>query len=1479
MKKYSAFTFFIILVVQAAIGQSSSIQSKSENYVSGEECGFVGSLKRLKAQKERHLLAAVSRPTLSGPELTIQTTNFIVHYTLSGTDATTQQWADSVAEYAQHCWTAISSLGWVTPPPDGGNGGDDRYDIYIRNTLVDDYYGVAQPENPAPPFNPPYPDGYTSWVEVYKDSLAQPFPKFARLRALVAHEFHHASQIRYSWAEQIWFYENTSVYMENVIYDDVNTLPYRFTLGANPLDSTHFPISYDEPFPPYRYRYAGALWPTLLHEYYGSSAPRRIWERMGTNPGEHTFEDMDSALVNYFSSNLGVALKEYAVWRYFTGSRADGFHFQEASSYPTSRVLSTHSAYPASGNQGSDNPSGPGGTDFIEFRDGSPGLDISFDGQDGYTWNAAVVSFREPFPSNEKDIILDANARGSTFTDWYGNNKIVLIPVVTQWASSANSLTFNYSVNTDNSWPICTALNNQQHPRSVFDGTDGAIVTWDDNRIVQQEVYAQRIQSSGIPLWHVDGNLLFTYPYPQGCVISFDHALVSDDLGGAFFITGWANFCSANFYWSFYKLTPEGTVGWSRPSSFYNCYSGCSFSARMISDNIGNVIVGLNRALVKYNMGGDPLWGPVLGFYDDHNLVDDKAGGTIIYRGGFLGRIEDSTGHITWTASVDGGQAVAGDGSGGAIATWQDSRSGNFDIYAQRVDGNGQVQWTIHGVPICTASADQVNPKIVSDGAGGAIITWEDNRNGNNDLYAQRIDGSGVVRWTTNGVVITTASGDQNAHQVISDNAGGAILVWQDNRNGNLDIYAQRIDANGNALWMTNGVPVTIVAGNQYEPAITTDGANGVFIAWTDERNGNKDIYAQKLNGDGTLGPPPRVTRRLDVASTNPNAGVSIVVDPVDLNGSADGTTPFNRIYDVNSTINLTGPSTVGVSSFDTWQRNGVFYSSNRTISLTLDAAYTMTAKYNAPTPPPSSWAYTSSTGRNATIAVPSSANLKIGTRSLHTGDALGVFFVRNDSLICAGYTQWIEGNNVSITAWGDNDQTPLKDGFSEGELIRWKIWDAMNQYEYDASPTYQSGGSTYSTNSTYVLSSLVGNIIHRLTLPQGWNMMSSYIQPNNPVLETMLSEIISHMVLMKNGAGQVFWPSLGVNQIGSWNIRHGYQIYMQTADTLPNIGIDIIPQSTTISLGQGWNLAPYLRTNPMRIDSALASIASSLVIAKNNFGQIYWPAFGINTIGSMQLGQAYQMYLNQASTLTYPANTVVPLSATPKQQPVAEVEPARHYHSSVSNTGSSAILLVKSPELSDGDEVGVWTSKGTLCGNGIVENGKAVITIWGDNSMTKDVIDGAVEEELLLLTIWLTSAEQEKPLSIVSLTNALTGERVSNDYRFKDDAVSIADVKVNNEVPSTFILLQNYPNPFNPSTVMKYGLPNPSRVRLEVFNILGEQVSLLIDGQQNGGYYELNFQNTELASGVYFYRLQAFPIEGSNTTAFSDTKKMLIIR
>jgi len=250
-------------------------------------------------------------------------------------------------------------------------------------------------------------------------------------------------------------------------------------------------------------------------------------------------------------------------------------------------------------------------------------------------------------------------------------------------------------------------------------------------------------------------------------------------------------------------------------------------------------------------------------------MVPDGSGGALVawqdFRSNnvldiYAQRI-NSNGYAQWTANgvaVCVGQtgltltAIAADGAGGAIVTWYDRRGGTNDIFAQRIDGSGAVQWTANGVTICAATGNQISPAIATDGANGAIIAWTDGRSGTNDIYAQRVNASGAVQWTADGVVVCDAAQYQTVPQVAPDGSGGAIVTWSDHRNAvDYDVFAQRLDASGAAQWTAGGVVVSQTTGNQQNSYLVPIGSGETIVAWMDYRSGGSDIYAQRMNASG----------------------------------------------------------------------------------------------------------------------------------------------------------------------------------------------------------------------------------------------------------------------------------------------------------------------------------------------------------------------------------------------------------------------------------------------------------------------------------------------------------------------------------------------------------------------------------------------------------------------------------------------------
>jgi hypothetical protein len=95
--------------------------------------------------------------------------------------------------------------------------------------------------------------------------------------------------------------------------------------------------------------------------------------------------------------------------------------------------------------------------------------------------------------------------------------------------------------------------------------------------------------------------------------------------------------------------------------------------------------------------------------------------------------------------------------------------------------------------------------------------------------------------------------------------------------------------------------------------------------------------------------------------------------------------------------------------------------------------------------------------------------------------------------------------------------------------------------------------------------------------------------------------------------------------------------------------------------------------------------------------------------------------------------------------------------------------------------------------------------------------------------------------------------------------------------IPADFVLYSNYPNPFNPSTTIKYILPEPCAVKIEVFNLMGEKIRKLIDSNQDTGSHQLEFDGSNLSSGIYFYKVEFKSIK--NNRSFNSLKKMLLLK
>ena len=443
-----------------------------------------------------------------------------------------------------------------------------------------------------------------------------------------------------------------------------------------------------------------------------------------------------------------------------------------------------------------------------------------------------------------------------------------------------------WSINPKANTPVCTAALDQVLPQVISDGARGAIIVWQDyrNGNSNADIFAQRLDSAGVPKWAANGVPVCTAPGSQ-----YSPVIASDSLGGA--VIAWMDARTTPTEIYVQRLSPSGVSLWTlNGKRIQSPNAATGFNSVAIAGNgTGGAILAATYIFQStpadwdvycYKVdANDSLTGP---FYVATStspeyqpvIAGDGTGGAIIcYRttpantfspGTLYAARINSAGAFAWSfkpicvaANDRSGHVITGDRAKGAIIAWADQRTGASDpykMYAQRIDSSGNAGWATNGV-LMTSPGNVTLPRILADGAGGALGVWDDQPSGGDSYaYAGRIDNNGQPQTAQRICIVAT--GSQYLGSMVSDGLGGAIVTWFDTRvSTNLDIYAQLVNSTGAPQWASSGVPICTALYNQALPVVTTDGANGGIISWYDFRsNATADIFAQRVSHSGLLG-------------------------------------------------------------------------------------------------------------------------------------------------------------------------------------------------------------------------------------------------------------------------------------------------------------------------------------------------------------------------------------------------------------------------------------------------------------------------------------------------------------------------------------------------------------------------------------------------------------------------------------------------
>jgi hypothetical protein len=784
---------------------------------------------------------------------------------------------------------------------------------------------------------------------------------------------------------------------------------------------------------------------------------------------------------------------------------------------------------------------------------------------------------------------------------------------------------------------------------------------------------------------------------------------------------------------------------------------------------------------------------------EDIVIIADGEGGAFIawedqrtgvYFDIYMQRI-DSYGNPLW---ADNGVAVrsstnssyrpslALDGAGGVIVTWEDNRGSDSDIYAQRLNGSGVAQWTANGIVICNATNHQYYPEIIADGSGGAIITWMDLRLGgsNYNIHAQRVDQNGTIYWQVNGNTICWATDQQRNPVICADGLGGAIIAWDDMRNSSVpDIYAQRIliDGSGTPTWTSNGVAICSASDWQQNPEIMADGDGGAFIAWEDARGMIPwDIYVQRVNNSGIVQWTSNGVCVCDEANSQRYPKfASDGQQGLIVTWQDERTSFINDIY----------AQRVDAGGYPLWLTDGV------PVCLAADFQWYPTIAPDGMGGAIIAWSDERST-----------TELDIYMQHL---DGDGVALWAEDGLaVCTASSNQdkvkiaADGTGGMILAWQDKRHSTYSDIYAQRIEPIYGYWGFPEPRINDVSDVPEDQGGT--VNLSWFASQHDDRYMQDITHYSIWRALDAIpaLSPQTESLDPLKTDFIESIgpIVMASDISEDFdGPAVRIIQMATssyfweWigNIdAHYLDGYMLAAPTLND--------STGSEDGMHFFLVSAHTSDPF----------------------VFWDSqpdsgYSVDNLSPCPPAavMAEQIYTPEGLEITWEPST----------------EPDLHTY--VIHRGLSSDFVP--------DE-----------GNLIYDECEAVYFDgdwrWDSGYWYKVAavdVHGNVSEYVLLGP------------------EGVTGEETP-------------------ETPAASYLSQNYPNPFNPLTMIRFGLEEPGRVSLRIYDTAGRLVRMLIDEARDAGHYAEEWDGRDsagrtVASGVYFYRVEA--------GEYTETKKMVLLR
>jgi len=474
----------------------------------------------------------------------------------------------------------------------------------------------------------------------------------------------------------------------------------------------------------------------------------------------------------------------------------------------------------------------------------------------------------------------------------------------------------------------------------------------------------------------------------------------------------------------------------------------------------------------------------------------------------------------------------------------------------------------------------------------------------------------------------------------------------------------------------------------------------------------------------------------------------------------------------------------------------------------------------------------------NHTVNLPQGFILEMNGQNLEVGDYIGAFVSIDGDLTCIGQFMW-DGYSSSMVLEINEEHS--------GQEILWQAYDASTGGLYNAVAQYnnsfpQSSELVSGGSSEIVLLNI--ETPQTITLNSGWSMISSNVSINRSI-DDVLQDIESSVFIVKDDQGDIFWPDWSINSIGNWSNGSGYLVKMNSESLIEVTGQPLLPEITPINLNQGWNMMAYLPTLSSTPEVLFDQINDKLIIVKDDYGNVYYPDFNLNTIGSFYPGEGYQLKVTEGFSFNYPKIDEEQRVQSPVQAPL--------FYRKAQNTGSNMTLIIpdeawlNKPKL--GDEIVAYDVNNNVVGSIVYSGGNQVMAIWGDDATTA-VNEALLSGESFYLNIWSSESDKIHSLEIHSFESG-DGTFAQDDIQIVS-SIDFADELVDGKLQLNALI----PNPTSGAFSISMSNPQAQKLKFEIYNTIGELVYETSESNYLVGDYIEHVNISHLKSGSYIIKL-----------------------